>query len=85
MLAELCAAYGQRALVGKTCSDQLVPDGYVETTQGSLADTEAFIVRVRQRFGGEREALVLPVITPRFVRSSLSNASSPPPAYYPEM
>ena len=67
MLAELCATYGQRALVGKTCSDQLVPDGYVETTQGSLADTEAFIVRVRQ-LGRERGALVQPIITPRFVR-----------------
>ncbi|KAF8244487.1 Metallo-dependent hydrolase [Wilcoxina mikolae CBS 423.85] len=66
ILADICGSYGQRALVGKTCSDQLVPDYYVETTQGSLRDTEAFIVGLREKFGDEG-ALVMPVVTPRFV------------------
>lgn len=68
ILADICGSYGQRALVGKTCSDQLVPDYYVETTQDSLKDTEAFIVGVREKFGDEN-ALVMPVVTPRFVRA----------------
>ena len=67
ILADVCGAYGQRALVGKTCSDQLVPDYYVENTLGSLRDTETFINAVRDKFGSDDEALVQPVITPRFV------------------
>ncbi|KAI5851880.1 hypothetical protein BZA05DRAFT_398133 [Tricharina praecox] len=65
ILAETCAKYGQRALVGKTCSDQLLPEDYVETTAGSLADTEVFVKSVYERHG--RNGLVMPVVTPRFV------------------
>jgi guanine deaminase len=67
VLADICGKYGQRALVGKTCSDQLVPEYYVETTAGSLKDTEEFIKAVRMKFGEGDAALVQPVITPRFV------------------
>jgi guanine deaminase len=67
VLADICGKYGQRALVGKTCSDQLVPEYYVETTAGSLKDTEEFIKAVRRKFGEGDAALVQPVITPRFV------------------
>ncbi|KAF8457832.1 hypothetical protein BGX38DRAFT_1085974 [Terfezia claveryi] len=73
ILAETAAAYGQRAYVGKTCSDQLVPDYYVETTKQSVAETEEFLQWVKGKWGGNtdgrdsREALVKAVITPRFV------------------
>lgn len=68
VLAELCADHGQRAFVGKTCSDQFLPDYYVETTESSLADSEDFIVFCRERWG--KRGLVRPVVTPRFVGSS---------------
>lgn len=73
ILAETAAAYGQRAYVGKTCSDQLVPDYYVETTKRSVAETEEFLQWVKGKWGGNadgrdpREALIKAVITPRFV------------------
>ncbi|KAF8460497.1 hypothetical protein BDZ91DRAFT_773034 [Kalaharituber pfeilii] len=76
ILAETAAAYGQRAYVGKVCSDQLVPEYY------SVADTEEFIKWVKERWDipvegsgynytgpkrrGGREALIKAVITPRF-------------------
>lgn len=68
VLAELCVDHNQRAFVGKTCSDQFLPDYYVETTESSLADTENFIVFCRDSWG--KNGLVQPVITPRFVRYS---------------
>lgn len=81
VLAELCVNHNQRAFVGKTCSDQFLPDYYVETTESdsvpdptrsptstTLADTENFIVFCRNSWG--KDGLVQPVITPRFVRSS---------------
>ena len=67
ILASICGDHGQRALVGKTASDQLLPDYYVETTNGSLRDTEQFVVGVREEWGDGEEALVQPVVTPRFV------------------
>lgn len=73
ILAETAAKYGQRAYVGKVCSDQLVPDYYVETTRQSVADTERFLTWVKERWSDAgngrdaREALVKGIITPRFV------------------
>jgi guanine deaminase len=70
ILAKICGEYGQRALVGKTCSDQLLPEYYVETTENSLADMERFIVTIHELFGTDRGGdgpLVQPVVTPRFV------------------
>lgn len=73
LLAKTAGNYGQRAYVGKTCSDQLVPDYYVEPTRQSVMATEAFLKWVKERWcgpdneRGSREALIKAVITPRFV------------------
>ncbi|KAF3930510.1 hypothetical protein ABW19_dt0201210 [Dactylella cylindrospora] len=67
ILAESCADAGIRALVGKTCADILTPDYYVETTEGSLKDTEEFVVWCLDKWGKGREAVVRPVVTPRFI------------------
>lgn len=77
ILADICGEYGMRSLVGKTCSDQLVPDYYVETTQGSLKDTETFISKVYEKFGKDDDALVQPVITPRFVGPTYPGVGGP--------
>jgi hypothetical protein len=52
--------------VGKTCSDQFLPEYYVETTDSSLKDTESFITYCREKWPSEA-GLVKPVVTPRFV------------------
>ena len=68
-LADICDSYGQRAYVGKLNIDQLAPAYYIETTAGSLADTETFIQYCRSEFrnSSERSPIVHPVITPRFI------------------
>ncbi|KAI5853238.1 hypothetical protein DFP73DRAFT_535725 [Morchella snyderi] len=66
VLADTCAGSGQRAFVGKTCSDQFLPEYYVETTDSSLKDTESFITYCREKWPSEA-GLVKPVVTPRFV------------------
>ncbi|KAI5812325.1 hypothetical protein BZA77DRAFT_324289 [Pyronema omphalodes] len=63
ILGQLCHHYGQRALIGKVCSDQLVPDNYIETTDQSVEDTKRFI----ESFEAIPGDLVKPIITPRFV------------------
>ncbi|CCX07090.1 Similar to Guanine deaminase; acc. no. Q9R111 [Pyronema omphalodes CBS 100304] len=63
LLGQLCHHYGQRALVGKVCSDQLVPDNYIETKNQSVEDTKRFI----ESFEAIPGDLVKPIITPRFV------------------
>jgi guanine deaminase len=66
ILADTCGSIGQRAFVGKNCSDGgLCPQYYRETTEGSIRDTKAFIEWCQLTFG--REGKVRPVITPRFV------------------
>ncbi|KAF8429493.1 hypothetical protein EV426DRAFT_703274 [Tirmania nivea] len=47
VLTEIAAAYRQRSYVGKTCSDQLVPDYYVEATKQSVAETEGILQWIR--------------------------------------
>jgi guanine deaminase len=54
---------GQRALVGKVNMDRNAPDFYIETTEGSLRDTQTFVNYVLNL----HDPLVTPVITPRFV------------------
>ena len=58
--------------MGKVCSDQLVPDYYVETTRQSITDTEEFLKWVKNKWchnngRDAREALIKAIITPRFV------------------
>lgn len=59
---------GQRALIGKTCSNASSPDYYIETTEDSLRDTESFINGVINL----KSALVKPIVTPRFALSCTS-------------
>lgn len=65
ILAEEATIQGQRAFIGKVCSDRLSPDYYVETTTHSLQDTEEFIGNVLKL----DSPLVQPIITPRFALS----------------
>lgn len=65
ILAEEAAAQGQRALIGKVCSDSSSPDYYIEKTDESLRDTEQFITAIL----GLNNALVKPIVTPRFALS----------------
>ncbi|KAL0488444.1 guanine deaminase, partial [Acrasis kona] len=63
VLADICHTAGQRAFVGKVCMDRNSPEFYIETTESSLQDTEAFINYVNQLEGN----LIQPVVTPRFI------------------
>lgn len=70
-LARICLDEGQRAFVGKVAMDD--PDqcpAYYrdENAQTALEDTRRFIERVRALAGGD-DALVRPIITPRFIPS----------------
>jgi guanine deaminase len=56
---------GQRALVGKVCADQHSPDYLIETTEGSIRDTEDFIRWCFDQESGRKNEdmeLVSPVI-----------------------
>lgn len=71
LLADICLAKGQRALVGKVAMDNPdeCPDFYRDASvQQGLDDTRALIEYVRTMSGNENET-VLPVITPRFIPS----------------
>lgn len=71
LLAELCLARGQRALIGRVAMDDPAQcpayyrDASAENAEG---ETRAFIAHVRGLTGNE-EGLVRPVITPRFIPS----------------
>lgn len=65
VLAKEAAKQGQRALIGKVCSNTSSPDYYVETTEDSLKNTEQFIKDVKSL----NSSLVKPIITPRFALS----------------
>ncbi|KAL7273393.1 hypothetical protein RUND412_003749 [Rhizina undulata] len=67
ILAEICGAYGQRAFVGRNCSDTLFHPKYLDSTEKCLEDTENFIQFCRSRW--EKDGLIRPVITPRFIPS----------------
>jgi guanine deaminase len=71
-LADACAQQGQRGFVGKVNMDQHSMDGYVESTEESLRDTETFIQYVKSLprhalDAPKSPALVQPVVTPRFI------------------
>ena len=67
LLAEICHARGQRALVGKVVMDDPLacPEDYRDASvEAALADTRALIEYVRAL---SPEGRVLPVVTPRFI------------------
>lgn len=71
LLADLCIAAGQRALIGKVAMDDPVacPPGYRDrSAEAAVADTRAVIDYIRGHKDNS-EGRVLPVVTPRFVPS----------------
>lgn len=70
-LADICLAKGQRALVGKVAMDdaEQCPDYYRDASAAAgIEGTRDLIAYVRAMPGNE-DALVRPVITPRFIPS----------------
>ncbi|KNC21404.1 hypothetical protein FF38_12603 [Lucilia cuprina] len=65
ILAKEAVKQGQRALVGKVCSNCNSPDFYVEKTEESLNGTQEFIKDIEKL----NTNLVKPTITPRFAIS----------------
>ncbi|EDW58684.1 guanine deaminase [Drosophila virilis] len=65
ILAKEAARQGQRALIGKVCSNCNSPDYYVESTNVAVEGTEEFVAAIRKL----ENPLVLPTITPRFALS----------------
>lgn len=71
LLADICIARGQRALVGKVVMDDpaACPENYRDLSpEAAIADTRAVIEHIRNH-PDNAEARVLPVITPRFIPS----------------
>lgn len=71
ILAEICLAKGQRALIGKVAMDDpdQCPDYYRDpSAEVALAETRTFIETVRAMPGND-DRLVRPVVTPRFIPS----------------
>jgi guanine deaminase len=69
ILADVCLAKSQRALIGRVAMDdaQLCPDYYRDpSAQHAVEETRAFIEYVRA-LPGNRPSLIQPVITPRFI------------------
>lgn len=76
LLAQICANKGQRGLVGKVVMDdqEQNPEIYRDTdTQSALADTEEFIIAVKQLAQSAKQG-VYPVVTPRFIPSCTDEA-----------
>jgi guanine deaminase len=76
LLAKICAEQGQRGLVGKVVMDhpENTPDYYRDRdTQTALADTEEFIVAVKDLAKTSKQG-VYPVVTPRFIPSCTDEA-----------
>lgn len=63
LMAQLCSASGQRALVGKVCMDSNSPDYYVETKEESLQGTLDLALFIEEKLVDPK---VKPVVTPRF-------------------
>lgn len=71
LLADICIAKGQRALVGKVVMDDpaACPDDYRDASpEAAVADTRAVIDYIRAH-PNNADQRVLPVITPRFIPS----------------
>lgn len=76
VLAKTCAEKGQRGLVGKVVMDdpEQTPSFYKDVdTKTALADTEEFIVAVKE-LGKSTKQGVYPVVTPRFIPSCTDEA-----------
>ncbi|KAK2565376.1 Guanine deaminase [Acropora cervicornis] len=65
VLCDVVAELGQRGYIGKVSMDQNSPDYYVETTQKAIEDAERFVKHALEL----KNALITPVVTPRFVLS----------------
>jgi guanine deaminase len=71
LLADLCLAAGQRALIGRCCMDSLAPDYYRDAgPEESIAGTKAAIAHIASI--DPTHAIVKPIITPRFAPSCSS-------------
>ncbi|THF83435.1 guanine deaminase [Cohnella fermenti] len=76
LLAEICAAKGQRGLVGKVVMDdpEQNPDYYRDAdAESAIRDTEAFILAVKKLAETTKQG-VYPVVTPRFIPSCTDEA-----------
>ncbi|MEG0641191.1 MAG: guanine deaminase [Clostridium sp.] len=67
LLMDILAKAGLGAYVGKVNMDRNCPDFYIENTQDSLRDTEAFLEASIGKYD-----IVKPIITPRFVPTCTS-------------
>ncbi|KAI0175744.1 guanine deaminase [Hypoxylon sp. FL1284] len=77
LLADLCRAAGQRALVGRVCMDNrdASPAYYVDgSADESLARARACVDHARRAEPDPATALVAPVLTPRFAPSCSRDA-----------
>jgi guanine deaminase len=71
LLADICMAKGQRALVGKVVMDDPAscpPDYRDETPEAAVEGSRAVIEHIRNHVGNSA-GRVLPVVTPRFIPS----------------
>ncbi|KAL2121416.1 hypothetical protein VTJ04DRAFT_5443 [Mycothermus thermophilus] len=65
LLADICLAAGQRALIGRVCMDQLSPDYYRdESADAAISATKETIAHIRAI--DPDMSIVRPIITPRF-------------------
>ncbi|MBQ9339767.1 MAG: amidohydrolase family protein [Paludibacteraceae bacterium] len=65
LLMQLFEKSGMGAFVGKVDMNRNCPDALKETIEQSIRENEALVAE----FGGEKNALVKPIITPRFIPS----------------
>ncbi|WP_027632587.1 guanine deaminase [Clostridium hydrogeniformans] len=68
ILMDLLAKAGLGAYVGKVNMDRNSPDFYIEDTEKSLKDTEAWLEETHNKYD-----IVKPIVTPRFVPTCTSN------------
>lgn len=76
LLAQICADKGQRGLVGKVVMDDVDQNPVFyrdDNTASALADTEDFIVAVKELAKNTKQG-VYPVVTPRFIPSCTDEA-----------
>jgi guanine deaminase len=71
LLADTCLARGMRALVGKVAMDDPAscPDYYRDVSAGAAIEATAAFVDYVRGHSANRDGLVLPAVTPRFIPS----------------
>lgn len=71
LLVDICLAKGLRALVGKVAMDDpsSCPDYYRDPSAAAAIEGTTALIDYVRGHAGNREALVLPVVTPRFIPS----------------